>query len=138
MLEANNTNNASSSKNQSAEAKPADNCSLNGKEPIIFQFNTDDASLTGRFISLAKESAELIASCETQQFKVSGHTDNVHTDEYNQKLSESRANEVANYLVKLGISRSQIIVRGYGESQPLATNDTKSGRAKNRRVELNI
>jgi outer membrane protein OmpA-like peptidoglycan-associated protein len=138
MLEANNTNNASSSKNQSAEAKPADNCSLNGKEPIIFQFNTDDASLTDRFISLAKESAELIASCETQQFKVSGHTDNVHTDEYNQKLSESRANEVANYLVKLGISRSQIIVRGYGESQPLATNDTKSGRAKNRRVELNI
>jgi outer membrane protein OmpA-like peptidoglycan-associated protein len=138
MLEANNTNNASSSKNQSAEAKPADNCSLNGKEPIIFLFNTDDASLTDRFISLAKESAELIASCETQQFKVSGHTDNVHTDEYNQKLSESRANEVANYLVKLGISRSQIIVRGYGESQPLATNDTKSGRAKNRRVELNI
>jgi outer membrane protein OmpA-like peptidoglycan-associated protein len=136
MLYASSTNNAASSNNQSTEAKPADNCSLNGKEPIIFQFNVDDASLRDRFISLAKESAELMASCETQQFEVSGHTDNVHTDEYNQKLSESRANEVANYLVKIGIPRSQIIVRGYGESQPLATNDTKSGRALNRRVEI--
>jgi outer membrane protein OmpA-like peptidoglycan-associated protein len=136
MLYASSTNNATSSNDQSAEAKPADNCSLNSKEPIIFQFNVDDASLSDRLIAIAKEAAELIASCETQQFEVSGHTDNVHTDEYNQKLSESRANEVASHLVKLGISRSQIIVRGYGESQLLATNNTESGRAKNRRVEI--
>jgi outer membrane protein OmpA-like peptidoglycan-associated protein len=67
---------------------------------------------------------------------VEGHTDSVGTDEYNMKLSENRANSVRDYLVQQGINISSIGARGFGKSQPVATNDTAAGRQQNRRVEL--
>lgn len=71
--------------------------------------------------------------------EVQGHTDNVNTDAYNLKLSEERANAVKNYLVtKHGIESERLITKGYGESKPVASNDTEEGRAKNRRVEFLI
>lgn len=70
--------------------------------------------------------------------EISGHTDNVGTDEYNQNLSQLRANTVRNYLVNKGISSDRIIAKGYGESKPIATNDTDEGRQLNRRVEFKI
>src|SRR5690606_1079259 len=69
---------------------------------------------------------------------VAGHTDDVGTDSYNQKLSEERAEEVANFLVSSGVKRSRLIVMGYGEDNPAFSNDSESGRNKNRRVELAI
>ena len=65
-----------------------------------------------------------------------GHTDNVGTDAYNQKLSERRAAAVKEYLVSKGIPASKITTIGKGESQPVATNKTAEGRQKNRRVDI--
>jgi len=67
---------------------------------------------------------------------VAGHTDSVGTDSYNQGLSERRANAVKDYLTAQGIKASRLTARGYGESRPVASNDTDEGRAENRRVEL--
>lgn len=67
-----------------------------------------------------------------------GHTDNVGTDAYNQKLSVKRADSVRNWLVEHGIPRDRIVAEGRGESDPVASNDTADGRAQNRRVELKI
>jgi outer membrane protein OmpA-like peptidoglycan-associated protein len=69
---------------------------------------------------------------------VGGHTDSVGTDQYNQRLSIRRANSVSEYLAARGISRSRLQVDGYGETRPVASNDTADGRAQNRRVELNV
>lgn len=65
-----------------------------------------------------------------------GHTDSVGTEAYNQKLSERRAAAVKEYLVSKGIPASKITTLGKGESQPVATNKTKEGRQKNRRVDI--
>ena len=65
-----------------------------------------------------------------------GHTDSIGTDAYNQKLSERRARSVHDWLVKCGISPSRLTAKGFGESDPVASNATPEGRAQNRRVEL--
>ncbi|MBC7622845.1 MAG: OmpA family protein [Aeromicrobium sp.] len=65
-----------------------------------------------------------------------GHTDSVGTDAYNQKLSERRATTVKEYMVSQGISAAKITMLGKGETQPVATNKTSEGRAKNRRVDI--
>lgn len=65
-----------------------------------------------------------------------GHTDYIGTDAYNQKLSERRANAVKNYMVSQGIEAAKISTLGKGETQPVATNKTAEGRAKNRRVDI--
>ncbi|MDH0747498.1 OmpA family protein [Pseudomonas sp. GD03842] len=73
------------------------------------------------------------------QLHVSGHTDSVGSDAYNQKLSEKRAQSVTDYLVSAGIARSAFVsVEGDGESRPVADNKTAEGRALNRRVEIKI
>ncbi len=68
--------------------------------------------------------------------EISGHTDNIGEEENNQKLSEKRAEAVRDYLINEGCDPSMLQTLGYGESKPVATNDTDVGRAKNRRVEL--
>jgi len=68
--------------------------------------------------------------------EVDGHTDNVGSSEYNQLLSEQRAATVLNFLVQQGLPESSVTSRGFGKTQPVASNDTAEGRAKNRRVEL--
>jgi outer membrane protein OmpA-like peptidoglycan-associated protein len=69
---------------------------------------------------------------------VEGHTDSVGGDEYNQKLSEQRGESVRDYLVQQGMSASSVTTRGFGKTQPVASNDTTAGRQQNRRVELVI
>jgi outer membrane protein OmpA-like peptidoglycan-associated protein len=67
---------------------------------------------------------------------VQGHTDSTAAAEYNQKLSEARARAVSDYFIKQGISPGRIRAVGFGETRPVAANDTLEGRALNRRVEL--
>ena len=67
-----------------------------------------------------------------------GHTDSIGTVEYNQKLSERRANAVKAYLVSKGIEKNRVYTEGKGKKQPVADNKTKEGRAKNRRVEIEV
>lgn len=72
------------------------------------------------------------------EIELSGHTDNIGTYEYNQKLSENRANAVAEYLFSKGITKNRITIIGYGETLPVDSNDSEEGRQKNRRVEFKI
>ena len=70
--------------------------------------------------------------------EISGHTDNVGSAAYNQNLSEARAKSVVDYLIKHGIAANRLHFKGHGFEQPIATNDTEEGRAKNRRTEFKI
>ncbi|HEY3252203.1 MAG TPA: OmpA family protein, partial [Ignavibacteria bacterium] len=70
--------------------------------------------------------------------EINAHTDNVGSDSYNMKLSQDRANSVVQYLVQKGIGPTKLIPQGFGESQPVAANDTEEGRALNRRVEFRL
>ncbi len=72
------------------------------------------------------------------RIEISGHTDNVGSDAINQKLSENRAKAVVNYLTSKGIDPSRLISKGYGKTQPIATNNNEEGRALNRRTEFKI
>jgi outer membrane protein OmpA-like peptidoglycan-associated protein len=74
----------------------------------------------------------------TIRIELSGHTDNVGTEEYNQKLSENRAKSCMDYLVSKGVSASRIEFKGYGEMRPIDTNETEVGKANNRRTEFKI
>ncbi|HET9646357.1 MAG TPA: OmpA family protein, partial [Burkholderiaceae bacterium] len=67
-----------------------------------------------------------------------GHTDSVGTDTYNQRLSVRRAEAVKAYLVSKGVERNRVYTEGKGEKQPVADNKTAQGRAKNRRVEIEV
>jgi outer membrane protein OmpA-like peptidoglycan-associated protein len=68
--------------------------------------------------------------------QIEGHTDSVGTDEFNQQLSERRADTVRDFLAEQGVSPSSITAKGFGKTQPVASNDTADGRQRNRRVEL--
>jgi len=70
--------------------------------------------------------------------RIAGHTDNIGSEEYNQRLSEARAKAVYDYLISRGISPDRLSYIGYGESRPIDTNETSEGRQNNRRVELEI
>jgi outer membrane protein OmpA-like peptidoglycan-associated protein len=70
--------------------------------------------------------------------EVAGHTDSVGGADANYSLSERRAKTVRDYLVRFGVEPARLSVRGYGETQPVAGNDSEAGRAENRRVELRI
>lgn len=72
------------------------------------------------------------------KIQINGHTDNVGTAEFNQTLSEQRAQAVANYLTKHGIDASRMSCSGFGLRYPIDTNDTEEGRARNRRVEIEV
>ncbi|NOQ89039.1 MAG: OmpA family protein [Gammaproteobacteria bacterium] len=74
----------------------------------------------------------------SQDNSVQAHTDYKGSGEANLKLSEQRAQSVKNYLVSQGVFEKRLIAKGYGESQPIADNETEEGRAKNRRVELKV
>ncbi len=72
------------------------------------------------------------------KLEVAGHTDNVGSERYNQRLSQRRAEAVRSFLIEAGIEPERLVAKGYGEAVPLTTNRTESGRAKNRRVEFTV
>jgi len=84
---------------------------------------------------LAKVSGILLAH-PGLRVEVEGHTDSVGSDEFNQRLSEHRASTVRDYLVAQGVPSDMVTSRGFGKSQPVASNDTSEGRQQNRRVEM--
>ena len=81
--------------------------------------------------------ATVLKEADVKAFEVDGHTDSDASDEYNQVLSEKRANAVKDFLTSQGIV-AEITIKGYGESRPIASNDTPEGKQKNRRVEIII
>mgnify|MGYP006282519947 CR=1 FL=1 len=81
---------------------------------------------------------QLLTENPSLRIEISGHTDNVGTDAYNRELSMKRARSVYTYLVEKGIDAARLEYKGYGEEEPIATNQTPSGRAQNRRTELKV
>lgn len=79
-----------------------------------------------------------IAGTNLEVIIATGHTDSIGTDAYNQKLSIRRAEAVKAYLISKGIAADRVYVEGKGEKQPVADNKTSAGRAKNRRVEVEV
>jgi outer membrane protein OmpA-like peptidoglycan-associated protein len=91
--------------------------------------------LPGARERLAKVSG-IVLAYPTLHVAVEGHTDSVGSDDYNQQLSEHRAQAVRDYFVQQGINSASVEAHGYGKTEPIATNDTPEGRQQNRRVEL--
>ena len=84
------------------------------------------------------EIANIMKLHKDLKFQIQGHTDSQGSDEANYKLSLNRVNKVLNYLVSKGVNQFNLNVKGFGETNPIAPNDTQEGRAKNRRVEVKI
>lgn len=105
-------------------------------DDVLFDFDKstikpEAAKILDRLVSFMQENKDA-------KVALAGYTDWTGTKAYNQKLSERRVAAVRNYVVKKGIDPSRISGRGYGESNPIADNRTKEGRAKNRRVEIKV
>lgn len=103
---------------------------------VLFEF--DSAHLTAAARHKVALISKRINEAGKRRIFVEGHTDSIGSFAYNQRLSDDRARSVAAELVADGVSRSQITTRGYGERQPIASNNTDSGRSRNRRVEVVI
>jgi len=103
---------------------------------VLFDFDKSNikpegAAILDRLVAFMKENPE-------KRVEFDGYTDSIGTDAYNQKLSERRAAAAQAYVTKQGIDASRVMTKGFGESNPIADNKTKEGRAKNRRVEVKV
>jgi outer membrane protein OmpA-like peptidoglycan-associated protein len=107
-----------------------------GSDYLKFEF--DKAELRPEDRELLARIAGILMTSQDYSVSVNGHTDDVGTEEYNQKLSERRAEAVRDYLVKAGLPPSILSVTGHGKSRPLVPGSSEQARAKNRRVELGI
>ena len=103
-------------------------------EHVNFEF--DSAVLTADSKTNLNEAAKIMVRHSDAKIEVAGHTDSQGNDEYNMGLSQRRAQAVTDYLIANGANAANIFVKGYGETEPVADNGTKEGRAANRRVEL--
>ncbi|MDT7520466.1 OmpA family protein [Rhodoferax sp. TBRC 17660] len=99
-------------------------------------FGSDKASLTAGGLRSAQKLAEVLQQNPTRNVLVEGFTDSTGADPYNQQLSERRGQTVRDALLQMGVGSERISVRGYGESYPVASNDTAANRQLNRRVEI--
>lgn len=104
---------------------------------IYFDFNS--AVIKPESYPVLDDAAKVLLAKPKMRVEIGGHTDSIGSDSYNMKLSYQRANAVKDYLVRYhNIDPSRLEVRGYGESQPIGDNRTKSGRDQNRRIEFKI
>ena len=116
--------------------RQGDNITLNMPGGVTFGF--DQATVLPAFYGTLDNVANTLQQYNQTVVEVAGHTDNVGSDSYNQQLSQRRAEAVAAYLGSRGVMRDRMITVGAGETRPIASNDTDSGRAQNRRVEITL
>lgn len=116
--------------------REGDNLVLNIPSGITFAY--DSADVQPQFRRTLDQVADTLSQYNQTYIDVYGHTDSTGSDAYNQTLSERRATSVADYLASRGVQQARIGTRGFGESQPIASNDNDAGRAANRRVEVKI
>jgi len=119
------------------EEKPA--MFQKGMESLVLEgvhFDLNSANLSQESYSILDHVAEELRDNPHVRVEIQGHTDEVGTPEYNQDLSQRRAETVRDYLVSKGVKEDRLVPKGYGATRPVASNDTEEGRAKNRRVEL--
>ena len=99
-------------------------------------FATGSAEIQETSFAVLDRLATFILSEGGSSYEIAGHTDNEGSASSNLLLSQKRANAVRDYLITKGVSADQLIAKGYGETQPIASNDTAEGKAQNRRTEL--
>jgi outer membrane protein OmpA-like peptidoglycan-associated protein len=101
-------------------------------------FDVDKATLKDEAKTNIDKLAVILKKYPDTNVLIEGHTDATGTEEHNLELSRERAQSVSNYLAQLGVDPARFTATGYGESQPIASNDTQEGRQQNRRVELAV
>ena len=106
--------------------------------PSNVTFATDSADINPAFAGVLNSVAIILNKYPQTLLDIDGHTDNTGSDQYNQQLSERRAVSVGQYLQAQRIDPRRLLVVGFGETRPIATNATEQGRAANRRVEIRI
>lgn len=106
--------------------------------PGNLTFSVDSDDISAEFYPVLNDVALVLDEYEKTIIRVEGHTDSTGSTDYNQALSVDRANAVASYLINQDLMAERFVIRGLGESQPVATNDTEAGRLQNRRVELEL
>lgn len=104
--------------------------------PSNITFASNQAAVQESFKSVLGSVTEVLKEYKSTMIQVGGHTDSTGSDQYNQLLSQNRAQAVANVLISNGLQLVRTDVVGFGETMPIASNETESGRAMNRRVEL--
>lgn len=102
------------------------------------QFESNSSELTASSNESLDKVVDAMNEYGTLRIEIQAHSDNMGEAGYNQSLSEKRANSVRDYLIGQGVASNRMVAKGYGESQPIADNDTRDGRAANRRVELKV
>lgn len=112
--------------------------SLSGKTRLLVFFDFNSATLKGESVPDLNRAVDLLKQFPSNRVRVTGHTDSVGSAEFNQRLSQDRANSVKQYLVQHGIDAGRIDAVGMGETMPIASNETEEGRALNRRVEFQL
>ena len=105
---------------------------------VNIEFDLNEATIKEGSLPRISEVADAMTRFPDMQLEIRGHTDDQGTEEYNQKLSERRAQAVAETLIDMGVSRLRLAVKGFGESRPLVPNDSDENRRKNRRTEFVI
>lgn len=106
--------------------------------PGNITFATDSADIASNFYAPLNDLARTFKQYDQNSIEVVGHTDSTGSYQYNQTLSQRRAQSVANYLTAQGVNGARVTTRGAGPDQPVASNASESGRAQNRRVEINL
>jgi len=120
-------------------AVDAQGCPLKGSvtlEGVTFELNS--ATLAASSQRVLDDVADGLRKHPRLRVELQGHTDSSGSDQYNMRLSQKRAESVKNYLLQQGVPSTQLISKGYGESQPIADNTSAEGRAHNRRVVMNV
>jgi len=106
--------------------------------PSGITFATDQSAIQPQFRPTLDQVAQTLSEYPKTMIDVLGHTDSDGSEGYNQNLSERRAQSVATYLSGHGVTPVRVATHGYGEMQPIASNETPDGKAQNRRVEIKI
>lgn len=101
-------------------------------------FDPNSAELAPRAQPRMEELADVLKTNDQTQLLILGHTDSVGPAQYNKLLSEMRAQSIADYLIDNGVARGRLEVRGIGEAEPVATNETMEGRRQNNRIEIAV
>ncbi len=112
---------------------------LEPMKPISFkhvEFETGKWDIQPKFAQELDKFVQAAKQDSTAKYEISGHTDNVGKVENNQVLSEKRANAAMQYVINKGIAKERLTAKGYGETQPIASNETSEGRQRNRRVDV--
>ena len=123
------------------EAKPAPKPAPKVERTIILDdvlFDFDKSNIKREAAAILDRLVAFMNQNKDKKANLSGHTDSVGSDAYNQALSERRVGSVKDYVVKKGVGGDRVSGQGFGESKPIADNKTAEGRSKNRRVEIKV